>query len=199
MGTFEGFLGMLGTIPDPRRGEGKVYQLPYVLLFSILAVVTGANSYRGITTFIRVHRQALNQAFGINWKRAPAHTSIRYAMQGLDPADVETVFREHASKLDNSGASANTRRLAIDGKVLRGSFDAMTDLKAKQILSAFATDTHLVLAHIEIDEKSNEIPAAQTLLREIDAAGRIVTLDAMHCQKKPLKLPPQRALISSFN
>jgi predicted transposase YbfD/YdcC len=34
------------------------------------------------------------------------------------------------------------------------------------------------LAHIEIDEKSNEIPAAQKLLREIDAAGRIVTLDA---------------------
>ena len=56
-------------------------------------------------------------------------------------------------------------------------------LTAKQVLSAFATDTHLVLAHIEIDEKSNEIPAAQTLLQELDIAGHIVTLDALHCQK----------------
>jgi predicted transposase YbfD/YdcC len=49
-----------------------------------------------------------------------------------------------------------------------------------------------VLAHIEIDEKSNEIPAAQKLLEELDVAGHIVTLDAMHCQKKLSKLPPRR-------
>ena len=63
----------------------------------------------------------------------------------------------------------------------------MNDVKAKQVLNAFAADTLLVLAHIEIDEKSNEIPAAQKLFEELDLAGCIVTLDAMHCQKKPLK------------
>jgi hypothetical protein len=49
-----------------------------------------------------------------------------------------------------------------------------------------------LLAHIEIDEKSNGIPAAQKLLEELDVAGHIVTCDAMHCQKKPSKprLPP---------
>jgi hypothetical protein len=76
------------------------------------------------------------------------------------------------------------RALAFDGKVLKGSFDAFNDVRAKQILSAFATHTALVLAHIEIDEKSNEIPAAQKLLEELGVADRIVTLDAMHCQKK---------------
>ena len=50
------------------------------------------------------------------------------------------------------------------------------------MLSAFAVDTALVLAHIVIDEKSNEIPAVQKLLEELDVAGHIVTLDAMHCQ-----------------
>ena len=29
-----------------QSAEGKLYQLPYILLFSILAIVTGANSYR---------------------------------------------------------------------------------------------------------------------------------------------------------
>ena len=51
------------------------------------------------------------------------------------------------------------------------------------MLSAFAVDTAFVLAHIEIDEKSNEIPAVQKLLEELDLAGHIVTCDAMHCQK----------------
>jgi hypothetical protein len=49
--------------------------------------------------------------------------------------------------------------------------------------AARVLDTALVLAHIEIDEKSNEIPAVQKLLEELDVARHIVTLDAMHCQK----------------
>jgi predicted transposase YbfD/YdcC len=51
------------------------------------------------------------------------------------------------------------------------------------VLSAFAVDSALVLAHIDIDEKSNEIPAVQKLLEELDVAGHIITCDAMHCQK----------------
>lgn len=195
MKSFERFLSQLGTIPDPRRAEGKLYKLPHVLLFSILAIVTGANSYRGIRTFIKTHRQQLNKAFKIGWKRPPAHTAIRYILQGLKPADVEKIFREHAADLNRSQAATRTRVLALDGKALRGSFDAFNDAKARQLLSAFASDTALVLAHVEIDEKSNEIPAAQKLLEELDVAGHIVTLDAMHCQKKPSKPPPKRRRI----
>ena len=187
--SFDRFLSHLATIHDPRRAEGKLYLLPYVLLFSILAIVTGANSYRGIRTFIKTHRRRLNKAFAIDWKRPPAHTAIRYILQGLDPADVEKAFREHAADLNGSAAPVGTRIVALDGKALKGSFDAFNDAKARQLLSAFATDTALVLAHIEIDEKSNEIPAAQKLLEELDVAGHIVTLDAMHCQKKLSKLP----------
>ena len=53
MHSFDSFLSHVGTIHDPRRAEGKLYRLPYVLLFSILAIVTGANSYRGIRTSSR--------------------------------------------------------------------------------------------------------------------------------------------------
>jgi hypothetical protein len=63
------------------------------------------------------------------------------------------------------------------------------------VLSAFAADTALVLAHIEIDEKSNEIPAVQKLMEELNLADRIVTCDAMHCQKKPSK-PPLRPTLT---
>ena len=72
MKSFDPFLSHLEMIHDPRRGEGTLYQLPHVLLFSIMAIVTGANSYRGIRTFIKTHLKRLNKAFNIHWKRAPA-------------------------------------------------------------------------------------------------------------------------------
>jgi len=34
MKSFEIFLSLLATIRDPRRAEGKLYQLPHILLFS---------------------------------------------------------------------------------------------------------------------------------------------------------------------
>ncbi len=198
MVVFSPLLDVLADVPDPRRAQGQLYRLPYVLLFAILAIVTGCNSYRGverrrspgIVTFIAVHRHRLNATFGLNWRRAPVHTAIRYILQGLDPAEVEGAFRRHATLLQAARAVPGQGSIALDGKTLcdsvepKGSpdFDKFRDRAAAQVLSAFATA--LVPAHIDIAEKSNEIPAAQTLLAELGVAcGTIVTLDALHYQK----------------
>ena len=184
MAAFSPLLDVLSEVPDPRRAEGKLYKLPHVLLFAILAIVTGSNSYRGIVTFIDVHRHKLNAAFGLKWRRAPAHTAIRYIIQGLDPQGVESAFRRHAALLQAAHAAPGHGSIALDGKTLRGSFDRFNDRAAAQLLSAFATDTALVLAHVDIAEKSNEIPAAQALLADLGVPpATIVTLDALHCQK----------------
>ena len=206
MAVFSSLLDVLADVPDPRRAQGQLYKLPHVLLFSILAIVSGCNSYRGverrrspdIVTFIAVHRRKLNAAFSLTWKRAPAHTAVRYILQGLDPAAVEVAFRRHAALLQAANETQGQGSIALDGKTLRGSFDKFNDRAAAQVLSAFATDTALVLAHVDVEprgspgiaEKSNEIPAAQALLAELGVAnGTIVTLDALHCQKiKPAKL-----------
>ena len=104
MRLFAPLIAVLSEIPDPRRAEGKLYQLPYVLLFAILAVVTGGNCYRAIKTFIAVNRERLNAAFGLCWKRAPAHTAIRAILHSLDPKAVEQAFRRHAmGLLDGAG------------------------------------------------------------------------------------------------
>ena len=116
--------------------------------------------------------------------RAPAHTAIRHILKGLDPADVEVVFRQHAALRQAARAKSGQGSIALDGKTLRGSFDNFKERAAAQVLSAFVTDTSLVLAHVDIAEKSNEIPAAQTLLAELGLQdGAFVTLDAIHCQK----------------
>jgi hypothetical protein len=170
-----------------------------VVLFSILAVVTGGNSFRSIETFIKVHRRQLNTVFGLGWKRAPAHTAIRYILQGLDPQAVEQIFRRHAAGLPDKTTHPTARAIALDGKTLRRSFDNFRDRKAAQLLHAFDTEAGIILAHIDIEEKSNEIPAAQRLIGELDIAHCIVTLDALHCQKKPSPQPPRRKSRRSSN
>ena len=71
--------------------------------------------------------------------------------------------------------------IALDGKTLKGSFDHLNDRKAA--LSAFAAEAAILLAHSEIDDKSNEIPAAQRMIAELSLSGVLFTADARHCQK----------------
>ena len=183
MSPFAAFVSMLAEIDDPRRAEGKVYRLPHVMLFAILAIVSGANSYRTIHSFIDVHLTRLRKTFDLKWRKAPAYTTIRGIIRQLDAASVEAAFRRHAAALNAS--IAGQRFVAIDGKTLRHSFDNFVDRRAAHILTAFVVDTYLVLAHLECDDKSNEIPAVQTLLGALGLSDAVVTVDAMHCQKKP--------------
>ncbi len=173
----------LAAIPDHRRSQGRLYGLEHLLLFSILAILSNATSYRKIQRFIEARLPRLNALCGLHWKRAPAHTAIRYALQGLDPADVESAFRGHAAVL--AGSPADRTPIALDGKTLRGSFDRFQDQKAVQILSALSTDRTLILGHVLIDgtDKSHELPAARQLIEELGLSGQLFTLDAWHCQK----------------
>jgi DDE family transposase len=195
LAPFSSFVDLLTEIEDPRRAEGKLYRLPHVVLFAILAIVAGANSYRTIHSFIDVHLARLRDAFGVKWRKAPAYTTIRGILQQLDPASVEAAFRRHAAVLNDTTNGEGQRHVAIDGKTLRRSFDNFLDRRAAHILSAFASDTALVLAHLDCNQKSNEIPAVQTLLGSLALTGSVVTVDAMHCQKKHSSKPPTPALI----
>jgi hypothetical protein len=195
MASFTPFVTLLAQIEDPRRAEGKLYRLPHVVLFAILAIVAGANSYRTIHSFIDVHLANLREAFGVTWRKAPAYTTIRGILRQLDPASVEVAFRRHASALHNAATVAGRGHVAIDGKALRRSFDNFHDRRATHMLSAFASDTALVLAHLDCDDKSNEIPAVQNLLGTLGLTGAVVTVDAMHCQKNPSSRPLRTAFI----
>lgn len=171
----------LFDIKDHRRKQGLRYQQGHILLFSILAILSGAVSYRKIHQFIVSHYDDLDEAFGLGWKRMPAYTTIRDIIQGTDSEALESSFRKYSAKLVTQG----DKKLFIgyDGKVLRGSFDHFHDQKAIQILSAFASDENIILAHEEIATKTNEIPTAQSLIKKLGLTGCVFTFDALHCQK----------------
>ena len=174
----------LFKIQDHRRKQGQRYQLGYILLFTIFAILSGATSYRKVQAFIKAQYPTLAQRFALNWKRVPAYTTVRALSQGTSAAEVEATFRAYSACL--AGSPLALRGVAFDGKVLRGSFDHFQDQKAIQQLSAFLTDSHLILAHEEIAEKTNEIPTAQALSDALGLSGCLFTFDALHCPDKTL-------------
>ena len=176
-------LEILRSIPDHRRREGKRFDLPTVLLYSIISMVAGANSYRQMHEFIRIHLQRLNEAFGLRLPYSPSYTGLRLILQSVDPTALEAAFRQHASSISTPSSSEGLMAIAIDGKTLRGSFDAFNDRKAAHMMSALRQADQIVLGHLMVEEKSNEIPAAPELIETLGLKGCVFTLDAEHAQK----------------
>ncbi|MFO1358613.1 MAG: ISAs1 family transposase [Plasticicumulans sp.] len=179
----------LDHIPDHRRAQGRMYDLPHLLLFCILGLTAGAKSYRQLHQYIRAHLPRLQTEFGCRWRRVPAYTAIRYALRHLDVQAVSDALEAHAARLRPQTGDEPPPRpaaIAIDGKTLRGSVSQFEDRLAAQVLSALAIDGPLVLAHVVIEDgdKNHEIPAAAQLIETLGLSGQVFTLDALHCQKK---------------
>jgi len=116
----------------------------------------------------------------------PPMTIPNSLVLGLDAAHFESVVGAWLLEQEVSVLE----RLAVDGKVLRGS--GRRDGKALQLFSAVSHRLRLTLAQVPIDEKSNEIPALPPLLRSLPPlAGALITADAMHCQQESARVITQ--------
>jgi hypothetical protein len=115
--------------------------------------------------FIEVHFEILNHTFALGWKKPIGYGGLRRVIHGVNLASLAAVFRQYSADL----AKISDRPclvLACDGKTLR-------------VLTLFATDSRLILAHHDIAEKSNEIPAFQMLIQVLGLQGKMFTVDAM--------------------
>src|SRR5215210_3341150 len=181
---FGSLLAALAEVRDPRRAQGQRYSMRHLLLFSVLAVLAGATSYQRIITFIGFQRDRLNAVFGACFRRAPAVNTLRHLFLALGRDDLEAAFRRHARALDACAKPEAMSTIALDGKTLRGSFDHLNDRKAAHVLSAFASDAALILAHHEVAGAPDEIPAVPRLIAGLGMTGVLFTADALHCQKE---------------
>jgi hypothetical protein len=177
----------LEDLKDHRRPQGQRYKLEHIILFSIMAFLSNAKSYRDISRFIRVRFEVLKGHFGLTWKKAPGYTTVRNIILGVDSEELEACFRGYTQSFIDVASANPIGSIAFDGKTLRGSYDHFQDKRAVQILSMFRTEDHLILAHEVIDQKTNEIPMVQKLLADIGLEGYYYTMDALHCKKKLLK------------
>ncbi len=180
-------LDLLGEVKDPRRAQGQRYKLAPLLLSIVLSVLSGATSFRKMALYMAIQRDRLNQLWGTHWQDTPSYGAIRDFLAALDESSLEAVLRRHARYLANVSETASVetgiRCIALDGKALRGSAHRLDEVRARQIVSAFAQADRLVLAQCEIEEKTNEIPVVQQLIAELGLSDCLYTADALHCQK----------------
>ena len=75
------------------------------------------------------------------------------------------------------------RYLVIDGKQLRGTTPHGRRQAPVQLVSVWATEQCVCLAHTPVAAKRNEVAAIPQVLDLVDVTGSVVSLDAMGCQR----------------
>lgn len=100
---------------------------------------------------------------GVEFIRIPGKSRLYDFFEIVDKDELETAFRKWVESIVDIPKDAT---LSIDGKKLRGNNGK--NRNAVNILSAVIAEYGLIIAHKEINSKSNEIPALQELIGELD-------------------------------
>ncbi len=178
-------VGVFAGLPDRRRKQGKRHSLPLCLALFTLAVAAGNQGFLAIGDWLKSYKQQLKELFGVN--RLPSYSTIRRSLLSLDYKDYSARL---AQFFEIEPISEET--LALDGKVLRGSYLLETDNpnceshKAITLVTAYLVERGLILQPCEVKDKSNEITAIPEFIKVLAVKGVVFAFDAMNTQKKQL-------------
>lgn len=168
----------LAAMPDPRSRHGRIHPLPAVLGLVALALLMGRTSLAGISRLGRQFGTPLAHALGFRRGQTPAVSTLSRTLRRLAPEQLLEILSQWVR-----GRIGDTAfdHIAIDGKTLRGSRHG--DIPGHHLVAAYAPTVQAVLAQVRVDAKTNEHKAALELLGILPLKGKVVTGDAMFCQR----------------
>lgn len=164
-------------VPDPRDAQGRRHPLPAVLTLAVVAMLSGARSLYGIAQFGRDRGKAFAAALGFTRDVPPCCATLHYLFAALDRKAFERAIRGWTA----GRVAAGWRSISFDGKTLRGVQGHQ--VPGVHLLAAYAHEAKLVLDQIPVDAKTNEHKTALELLNLIPLEDKVVTGDAMFCQR----------------
>lgn len=165
-------------LPDPRLSRTRDHKLSDLLVIAICTLLCGGESFNDMEEFGKA-KQDWFKTFLELPAGIPSHDTFNRLFAALDPQPFLECFLRWTQSLRTAIAG---EIVAIDGKALRRA--VQRGQSAKYIVNAWARQNGLVLGQVKVADKSNEITAVPQLLRALELAGCIVTVDAMGCQKK---------------
>jgi hypothetical protein len=171
-------------LPDPRRETAnKLHSLTDLLAIATCAVLGGAESWEAIAEYGRT-KQAFFERFLPLTNGVPSPDTFERVFAKLAPGAFARAFgRWMAGACEATGLIP----IAIDGKSARGA-KKNTATGCLTVVSAWATENRLTLGQVAVPDGSNEIGVIPDLLRTLDLAGAIVTIDAAGCQVENARL-----------
>lgn len=168
---------VFALLPEVRQTRGRRHPLLAILNLTAVALLAGMKSLEAIAPFARDHGPELAEALGFTPWPTPCKATLSNVFRRLDIAAYENTLsawlKQRCPDLGDT--------LAIDGKTLRGS--ASYHVPGVHLLSAYAPRVAAVIAQIRVDAKTNEHKAALEFLGVLPLEGKIVTGDAMFCQR----------------
>lgn len=170
------FLENFQSLEDPRQLIKVLYPLQEILLLSLCAVISGAETFVDIVDYGHNKLEFLRQLRPFE-KGIPSPDTLGAVFSSLNPKAFQECFVQWVSSLQQTLPDI----VAIDGKTLCGSGDISHS--PIHMVSAWACNQRLVLGQEKVDAKSNEITAIPKLLELLILKGAIVTLDALGCQR----------------
>ena len=172
------FIACWEGLEDPRTGNASLHDFHELLMIALCAVLSGGQGAVDMALFAKAKEPFLRGFLKLE-NGLPSHDTFSRLFRLLDPAQFGAAFQQFMARFSKSIQGV----VAIDGKVLRRSFDCASGKSALHMVSAWGCEQRLVLAQIATDAKSNEITAVPKLLAMLSLKGTIVTADALNCQR----------------
>ena len=173
------------ALEDPRCSVNRKHPLVSVVVIALMAVLAGANGPTAIAEWAVLKAEFLQEVLDLP-HGIPGKDVFRRVLMALKPAAFQASFAAWLQSLRATAAAATGVEqpiFAVDGKTARRSHDRSKGLGALHSVSVWASEFGLSLGQVACAEKSNEITAIPELLRLVDIAGAIITIDAIGTQK----------------
>ena len=149
-----------------------------ILTLCSVAMLCGCRSLFAIAQFGRERGREFALALGFTRSTTPCCTTLHNLFVALD----KVKFEDAIARWTTAAAEAHGwTTVSLDGKTLRGSTDVQ--LAGVHLLAAYTHEAGIVLRQLPVDTKTNEHKAALEMLDLIPVKGRIITGDAMFCQR----------------
>ncbi len=178
--AYRPLIEVLAEVPDPRSRRGRRYPLSALLGLACAALLCGHRSYSAMAEWARNYDPELLRALGFTRAMAPCAATLFLVFRALDRDAFERVLGRWATEVLADRAPADA--LALDGKALRGS--RKQGAPGAHLLSVVSQALGLTVAQAAVGDKTNEIPVAPDVLRELVLTGRVVTMDALLTQRE---------------
>ena len=198
-----GIVHLFEQVSDARCSGMIHYPLSEILMIAFLAILANADTWVEIANFGKAKEAWLKtflplkngvpshdtfqRVFGLLKKEELQRITVQY-LESIMNEIGKTLAEIHPDKKDcpDTEQEEEYRHLSMDGKEERGSGrkkGTEEEVPNIQTLHIYDCGSGICLKSEPIDEKTNEIPVGQELLRLMNLKGCVVTADALHTQK----------------